>query len=241
MANMHEPFLAKIINIKDIAKDTKKFSFEIFENIPDCFSAGQFFLLALPNNINRAYSIASSPSQLPHFDLLIKRVENGAATDKFLWKSAVGDELSFRGPMGRFGLLSPEKKQIFVATGTGLAPMRSFWQSLLEKKNAPEIHVIFGVRHESNIFCMEELVELEKQYPHFSYSICLSRPERDSQQTEITSFFTGRVTDFVKTMPPSDFENACVSLCGSKPMVEEMKHILAQKGVATENIGVESW
>ena len=232
MANAHEPFIATVIEIRTIAEDTKKFRFRITKNAPDCFLPGQFFLLQADEKINRAYSIASSPSQLPEFDLLIKLVPNGAATTK-LWEMNEGEEVHFRGPMGRFGLRNPKKKQIFIATGTGLAPMRSFWQSLLELENPPEMELIFGVRCEKNIFCLQEFSDCASQ---MKSSMCLSRPEEKSDL-----IFEGRVTDCVRNMEASRFENAEVYLCGSKEMVDEMKVILTEKGVGGERIGVESW
>lgn len=231
---MHEPFRAEIIQIEDIALETKRFRFRITEKVPEGFSAGQFFLLALEGNVNRAYSIASSPAQMPEFELLIKHVENGVATS-FLWESQTGDMLTFRGPLGRFGLKNPEAKQLLVATGTGLAPMRSFWQSLLSQENPPKIHLLFGVRNEDFVFCEEELKILKKEHSSFSYTLCLSRPSTEGD------FFIGRVTDCARTLDDEHFKGAQVSLCGSKPMVDEMKEILTEKEVPAENIGVESW
>ncbi len=236
MTNKHNSFTAKLVAIEDVAMETKRFRFLVTSHAPDPFLPGQFFLLQAQGKegiVNRAYSIASSPALLPEFDLLIKRVPKGKSTT-FLWGLKGGEEILFRGPMGRFGLRNPELKQVFIATGTGLAPMRSFWQFLSEKGSAPSLEVIFGVRNQEYLFCIDELSTLSKINPHFSYSVCLSR----SQGNE---YFQGRVTDFVRQKKDSDFMNAEIYLCGSKEMVEEMKEILTEKGVGTNRIGIESW
>lgn len=232
MTNIHEPFRAKVIKIEDIAEDTKRFRFRINSDSEVSFTPGQFFLLQADEKTNRAYSIASGPSQIPEFELLIKRVPNGKATT-FLWGLHGSEEVSFRGPMGRFGIRNPNRKQIFIATGTGLAPLRSFWQSLLELPEPPEMELIFGVRHEENLFCMEEF---SRCTPQLNTSVCLSRPKEEQG-----NFFHGRVTDLVRHMESHRFEKAEVYLCGSKPMVDEMKEILAEKGVGPDRIGIESW
>jgi NAD(P)H-flavin reductase len=162
----------------------------------------------------------------------VKRVPNGKAST-YLWGLSGGEEVRFRGPMGRFALRNPERKQIFVSTGTGIAPIRSMWQSLLEKENPPEIELIFGVRHEEHLFCMDEFTAC---VPHMNTSVCLSRPSGEGG-----NYFHGRVTDFARHMDSFHFEKAEVYLCGSKPMVDEMKDILAKKGVGADRIGVESW
>ena len=136
--------------------------------------------------------------------------------------------------MGRFGISPESKRHLLVATGTGLAPMRSLWQSLLMKKNSPKIHLLFGVRSEEFLFCTEEITELEKNFPNFSATICLSRPQKSGD------FFQGRVTDCMRKKPSEFFENTEFSLCGSKEMVAEMKEILAEKN-GNGKINIESW
>jgi len=231
--NNHGLFSAKVLDILEVATDTKHFSFEIL-NADVSFSAGQFFLLSVSEKISRAYSIASAPSLLPRFDLLIKRVPNGAATEKFLWKKKIGDVLSFRGPMGRFLIDDPTKKQILIATGTGLAPMRAFWQELLSQKNPPEVHLFFGVRSEEFLFCQKELLDLQKKNKNFSATICLSRPAQKND------FFCGRVTDAISKKEKNFFSKAEISLCGSREMINDAKKILEEKKFSGK-INIESW
>lgn len=237
MTNNHSQFRAKIIQNIDIAKDTKQFRFRIEEGGPDSFSPGQFFLMQIDQKTHRSYSIASSPRQMPEFDLQIKYMKDGAASE-FLWNNVdVGSEILFRGPMGRFGIQHPEKKQLLVATGTGLAPMRSIWQFLVQE-NGPKIHLIFGVRHIANVFSREEMEELKQKFPKkFDYTICLSRPEGEVD----FEFYEGRVTDYVKKFTAEDVIDTEVSLCGSKDMVDQMKEFLSEQGVEKEMINVESW
>lgn len=236
--NLHTPFAARLISVDDVADQTRLFRFRATGDRPESFAPGQFFLLQVDEKTNRAYSIASSPQQLPEFDLIVKHVENGAAST-FLWHLAAGSEVLFRGPMGRFGIRYPQKKQLLIATGTGLAPMRSFYQSLLADASLPAVRLIFGVRHEANLFCLEELRELKARHAdRFAYTICLSQPREAIEGGS----YAGRVTGFLQTeISEADLMDTEVSLCGSREMVAEAKTLLEAKGVPKELINVESW
>jgi ferredoxin-NADP reductase len=236
--NLHTPFAARLIAVSDVADKTRLFRFRIEGAQPDSFSPGQFFLLQVDEKTNRAYSIASAPTQLPEFELLVKYVDNGAAST-FLWHLKEGSEVLFRGPMGRFGIRHPHKKQLLIATGTGLAPMRSFYQSLIVDPRLPALRLIFGVRHEENLFCLDELRALKAQYPErFSYTLCLSQPHQAVTQ----DVFSGRVTGcLASAISAADLADTEVSLCGSREMVDEAKGLLEAKGVPKELINVESW
>ena len=74
-------FFATVVSNEEIAKDTHHLTFSINENIE--FTAGQFFNLKLKNPdttakipfLVRGYSVASSPSTLPQFELCVKVVK----------------------------------------------------------------------------------------------------------------------------------------------------------------------
>ena len=78
----HAPFTAICCGNEEVAQDTRKLSFEIIGDGPKEFASGQFFLFEADPKTHRAYSIASSPADLPRFDLLVKLVEGGAASEQ---------------------------------------------------------------------------------------------------------------------------------------------------------------
>ena len=235
--NPHTPFTAELVAFEQVAKDTGVFRFRISEGEVATFTPGQFFLLQVDEKTHRAYSAASSPGQLPEFDLLIKYLEGGAASE-MLWQAQVGDAMHFRGPLGKFALKHPENKQLFIATGTGLAPIRAMMQDLAESASPPPMHLVFGVRHAANLFCVQEFAELHAaDAKSFRYRLCLSRPEEGVE----LDFLEGRVTDYVRALPDAEFEDTEVSICGSRQMVVDIREILEQKGVDNSLINVESW
>src|SRR5882762_2155816 len=92
------------------------------------FAAGQFVSTVAPDSRGkmqtRAYSIASAACG-NKFDLCVNRVDGGFFSNH-LCDMAPGETVQVHGPHGNFTLRQPITGCIFVATGTGIAPMRSF-------------------------------------------------------------------------------------------------------------------
>src|SRR5271157_128306 len=125
----------------------------------------------------RAYSIASPPRGDKTFDLCLDRVEKGFLSN-WLCDLEEGATVEFHGPHGMFTLREPQRDSIFVATGTGIAPIRGMIHWLFEK---PERHaghefwLIFGTRYEQNLYYRDEFERIAREHANFHYVPTLSR------------------------------------------------------------------
>jgi NAD(P)H-flavin reductase len=188
------------------------------------FQAGQFVQFEIPDLASatpalRSYSIASAPAA-EHLLLYIKIVPGGKASE-YLRKMRVGESISFRGPEGRF-VVVPEQAAVktFVATGSGIAPVISILEDEAAKPYPSRMHLVFGVRHENDVFCKERLETLVSRCPSFSYALTLSQPSDDWTGAR------GRVTEHVANLP----KEGNWYLCGSLPMVKEAPQDVAGFG-----------
>ena len=93
------------------------------------FLEGQFIDIIGPNSIRRSYSIASISSN-KEIILLIKRVKNGEFSNYWFNKAKSNDLLRIEGPKGTFFLRDRAKPLVFLATGTGIAPIISILDEL---------------------------------------------------------------------------------------------------------------
>src|SRR5437879_6350201 len=85
---------------------------------------------ALNRTIVRPYSIASPPGQERRVLLVLNLVQGGPGST-YLFSLRVGDETQFKGPTGAFYLRDdPARDLLFVATGTGITPVRSILSAL---------------------------------------------------------------------------------------------------------------
>src|SRR5882724_10970186 len=127
--------------------------------------------------ITRAYSIASPPSEDARFAFCLNRVQDGFMSN-YLCDMREGDEITFQGPFGAFILRPPLRDTVFIATGTGIAPFRSMLHWLLAdtaRHQGKQIWLLFGNRTEKDIYYHPEFLSLASQHPNFHYLPSLSR------------------------------------------------------------------
>ena len=140
--------------------------------------------------------------------------------DRFIKK----DEAAYREVIERVALLlKPEDSVLEIATGTGIAPFYSMFQSgQFENKK-----LIHGARY-LNQFYFED--ELDWTMGH-NYVRCCS-------QEESCDVFPGRVTDYLNTLENLP-KNQQYYLCGKALMVVEVRDLLIGRGIPYENILAE--
>jgi ferredoxin-NADP reductase len=145
------------------------------------FTAGQFVSIKQrkPDGKlhTRAYSIASAPRAEPSFDLCLNRVGDGFLSN-WLCDLEVGATVQFHGPHGLFVLREPQGDAVFIATGTGIAPIRSMIQWLFAepgRNNVHEFWLVYGTRHENSLYYRDEFEGIENENPNFHYIPTLSR------------------------------------------------------------------
>jgi CDP-4-dehydro-6-deoxyglucose reductase, E3 len=171
---------------------------------PFGFVAGQWVNLhvrtADGGSEKRAYSIASGPGVWP-LELAVTHVVDGIVSP-LLHAVGVGDELSCDGPYGFFTREGAARQApaLFVATGTGLSPLRSMLIDLLADPTHAPVTVLFGARTQADILWRDELQAVAARDPRIRVEVTLSRPEPGWQ---------GRV--------------GYVLICGLSPMVTEVR------------------
>ena len=123
------------------------------------FLAGQYLEFLLKDNKRRAYSIASAPHEEGPVELHIRHLPGGLFTDPLFGQTADGkqikekDILRFEGPLGSFFLREDSKKPIiFLASGTGFAPIKAMLTSIQNKKIDREIHFYWGGRRPKDLY-----------------------------------------------------------------------------------------
>jgi ferredoxin-NADP reductase len=170
--------LARSTALSDV---TKHLEFEV-RGVPRLgFVPGQWLSLTASTpdgeEITRAYSVASPPSENGRFAFCLNRVQDGFMSNH-LCDMAEGGEITFQGPFGSFILRPPLRDTVFIATGTGIAPYRSMLHWLLgdlSRHEGRQFWLLFGVRSEQDIYYREEFEQLAAEHPRFNFLPTLSR------------------------------------------------------------------
>ena len=200
------------------------------------FKAGQFMILNVPHEgktVKRAYSIASAPHEPAAVELCVQHVEGGIASTYF-WKLKAGDAVSVSGPHGNFLLKDPlDYEPIFMATGTGVAPLRSMIKHLIHRNFAGQLWLLFGTRYEHALLYESEFRSLASARHNFHYIPTVSRPKDWRGETgHIQQTFQKHVTDF---------SNKEIYLCGWLEVVKAVCKDLEVMGVPKERLHYEEW
>ena len=188
------------------------------------FRPGQYVTLQMKDKIwifTRSYSIASGNEN--SFSLTIKLLENGRGA-KFLQKKNIWDKIEFFEASGHFVLQNTQKPKVFIATGTGLAPMIAMLENTPEEIQKT---LIFWVRFEQDFYYLNVL----KKFKNLKIITTVS------QASPNYSGNTGRVTDYLDEI----WENSEVYICGNPNMVESVEKALEEKNFPKENIFAESF
>ncbi|NMC35422.1 hypothetical protein GYA49_00080 [Candidatus Beckwithbacteria bacterium] len=191
---------------------------------PVRFEPGQYLNLQLEQF--RAYSVAWQASDLRTIKLCIDTSSAGIGSS-FAATAPLGTKTPALMPMGKFLLSNKDMPTLFIATGVGIAPFR-FMLSVLRSKQP--ITLIWGLRHDKDIFWQDDWEHLTKRLSHFSYQLCLSKENKNP-------YYYGRVTNWLKEQV--NFSNHQVYICGNRAMIDEVKQILIAKQIAEDNIYTE--
>ena len=201
------------------------------------YKPGQYIQLEIPKYKlskepeYRAFSMASS-SKKPHsVELYIGLVEKGVVSTYVHEYLKEGEELIMRGPFGDFYFRDSERDILLIATGTGLAPIMSILRHIRSEQIQRKTTLFFGTRIREDLYCVEELREMEKQLPAFTFIPTLSRAAENSQWEGKR----GRVTDLIEDLVPegADYD---VYICGNPDMVDSCMDRLLKKGIPEDQI-----
>ncbi len=228
---------ARLLRSVELSSVTKHLEFEV-EDLPRFdFIAGQFLSMKAwrdGQEITRAYSIASAPRG-NQFDVCLNRVPEGFFSN-YLCDLAPGSEVPFHGPHGFFTLRQPPTDSIFIATGTGIAPMRGMLQWLFADDShhgGCHYHLVFGVRYRADLYYHDEFTELGRRFLNFHYLPTLSRdnPEwtgaRGYVQHHVRPLAAGRSDMFAYICGLEDMVNA--NRAQLKELGWDRKHIVYEK------------
>ncbi len=224
-----QTYSARLVRATPLTDLTKHLEFEM-QNIPRLgFVAGQWLSVKhnLPDGeeITRAYSIASAPSENGHFAFCLNRVQDGYMSN-YICDMKEGDELRCQGPFGSFILRPPMRDTIFIATGTGIAPFRSMLHWLLADEKRHEnktLTLLFGNRTEGDIYYHDEFLELAKRHANFQYLPTLSRCSESWQG--LRGYVQHHLPELV-----GDRKDMHAYICGLAKMVKANRDLLHNLG-----------
>lgn len=228
---MEKPSLyqATVSSVTKLSSHVYQYIFTI--PTPLQFAPGQYATFMVDIQTRRQYSFAAPETNPMQFQIVIDVTPMGPGS-KFFLEKQVGDTVDVLAPLGTFHFDTPTTPIVFIATGTGIVPFRTMIEEYLTSGGKQEMTLVWGLRHEEDIFWKNILDGWQESYPNFHYSIILSKPS-DFWQGK-----TGHVTEHIQEEIPN-LETHAFYLCGNRHMIRDVKTDLLAHQVPEGQIKTE--
>jgi CDP-4-dehydro-6-deoxyglucose reductase len=190
------------------------------------FLAGQYIDILLKDEKPRSFSLANAPHDDEFLELHIRNITGGTFTHHVFEVMKERDILRFKGPLGTFFLREDSDKPIiFVASGTGFAPIKAIIEHALYIGIKRPMHFYWGARTLADLYMLEKARQWEKDGIRFTPVLSDALLEDNWQGR--TGFVHQAVLDDY-----SDLSGYEVYTCGA-PVVVEAAHrdFTAQRGL----------
>ena len=206
------------------------------------FKAGQHYdvRLTAPDGYQaqRNYSLASSPGDTNLIEIAIELIDDGEVSSYFHDSVEPGEMIEVRGPIGGHFTWEPShtKSSIFVAGGSGIAPIISMLRHRFTVKNNAPALLLFSVRTEDDILYREELERMSDNDPSLHVVTTVTRGTSKD--------WIGNTRRIDQGMIDSALVNTGVKpesayVCGGSGFVESIADILLDTGLDFKQIHIE--
>ena len=203
----------------------------------------------------RAYSMANYPADGDRIMLTVRiatppmkpKPQTGfqdvmpGIASSYIFTLKPGDKVLMSGPYGDFHpIFNSKKEMMWVGGGAGMAPLRAQIMHLTKTLHTTDrkMSYFYGARALNEVFYLEDFLQLEKDFPNFSFHLALDRPDpaADAAGVKYTPGFVHQViyeTYLKDHEAPEDIE---YYMCGPGPMSKAVVSMLDSLGVEPESI-----
>ncbi|WP_050883307.1 CDP-6-deoxy-delta-3,4-glucoseen reductase, partial [Yersinia intermedia] len=213
----------KLDNIEIIGSDIAILSLRLPPTARIEYLAGQFIDLII-NGQRRSYSIANASGG--NIELHIRKVSNGVFSQIIFNELKLQQLLRIEGPQGTFFVRDNDRPLIFLAGGTGFAPVKAMVEELINKNDQRPIHIYWGMP-QGRLFYSDIVNKWSVEYPNIQYVPVVS--EEDSSWHGQTGFVHQAV---INDFP--DLSNFSVYACGSLAMISAAHQEFVEYGLAED-------
>lgn len=229
-----QKFIATFEDRFDFNDRFVKLSFELKEPFRIDFSAGQYIKIKIEDGLEKEYFIFSSPDIDHGIEILLDKSVGGQAVD-FFANLNLGDNIEMTAPYGDF-ILDKEREDelILIGTNSGIAPLNSMVLDLLQANQSNrKITLFWGLDRLEDFFLFEEMSELTKHFPNFSFHPVLG------QALPEWTLCRGNVFDCLSIHQIN--ADAQFYICANGEISDRIKNLCLENGVGQDQLHITSF
>ena len=194
------------------------------------FMAGQYIEFILKDGKRRAFSIANAPHEEGALELHLRLIAHGQFTEYVFNEMPEKAILRIEAPFGTFYLREESQKPIiFVAGGTGFAPIKVIIEHMIHSQNPRQILLYRGVRSLEDLYMDDLCKRWAEHMPNITYIPVLSEPKPEDNWQGRTGFVHSAVLEDIKEL--SGFQ---AYVCGAPVMVDVAHKAFVEQGLSAD-------
>ncbi len=233
------PHLGVIERVVEHAADTRSLFLRVPADRSFRFVPGQFISLQLiidGQSLVRPYSIASDPEQSDVLEICLNVVPGGLVS-AYLFSLRAGAHLSFTGPWGTFTLAGPPTAEtVFIADGTGIAPIRPMLRRALTTDLAVPVRLHHRAQSEAELLYRAEWQALAQQHSQFSFEAIIASASAVAPASEV---LLERM--HARYVAADQNRRRSFYICGVGDIVTRLRDALRGAGYARRAVQYEKW
>ncbi len=202
----------------------------------------------------RAYSMANYPAEGDRIMLTVRIATPPFKPDRsgfmdvpcgiassYIFTLKPGDKVIMSGPYGDFHPIFDSKKEMmWVGGGAGMAPLRAQIMHMTKTLKTTDrvMTYFYGARALNEVFYLEDFLQLEKDFPNFTFHLALDRPDpaADAAGVKYTPGFVHQVIYETYLKNHEAREDIEYYMCGPGPMSKAVVNMLTDLGVEEKSI-----
>jgi CDP-4-dehydro-6-deoxyglucose reductase len=192
------------------------------------FLAGQYIDILMKDGKRRSFSMANAPHDDAYLQLHVRKTPGGSFSRYVFEEMKERAIIRFEGPLGTFYLREDsDKPMIFVAGGTGFAPIKAQIEHMLHHGTDRPMVLYWGARSLRDLYMPDLPVRWQQEHPNFTFIPVISDPIPEDNWQGRTGFVHQAVLD---DFP--DLSGYQVYACGAPGMTDIAKEtFVAQRGL----------
>lgn len=221
-----KPLLGKVQRIDRPCAEVAVVKLRFNAGVRAKFKAGQYLKVLLADGQERCFSMANPPQQNDGVELHVRYLPGGRFAESVFLTLQPGDMVTVRLPVGEFTVRESDRPLVFLAGGTGFAPVQSMVEDLIRRNVQRPITVYFGAKTPEHLYPLAIAHQWAQRRPGLLFVPVVSEPRPEDGWTGRTGYVHAAV---LQDYP--DLQGQSVYACGAPAMIDAARLAFSSAGL----------